>query len=151
MPTFLRFRREEFHAIARLCRPVHLRDAFFPAFKAFLVESLTDACPALADRIAGFHRYQLGILFEYLKERRHAEALAGGKPGDLGLTAAEHQAVARAAATLVVHHRFLSCFRDCLVRYFRFGQGSPELAEKLARLSDRQVEQLCEQVRQHRV
>jgi hypothetical protein len=70
--TYLRFSTKEYEAIAAACSSVPLSDDLFTRFKPFLVEALLDAFPALARRIALFHTYQLGILFEYLKVQRAA-------------------------------------------------------------------------------
>src|SRR5437870_5107565 len=68
--TYLRFTPAEFRAIARACRPFPLADDTFPAFRRSLAAALTPAAPALARRVARFHSFQAGILFEYLRERR---------------------------------------------------------------------------------
>jgi hypothetical protein len=51
----LRFTFTEYQALALMCRPVDLDDAFFPSFKGFLVNALLDTLPDLATRIALFN------------------------------------------------------------------------------------------------
>ena len=70
--TYLRFSTKEYEAIAAACSSVLLSDDFFPAFRDFLVKALIGPFPDLARRIALFRTYQLGILFEYLKDQRAA-------------------------------------------------------------------------------
>jgi hypothetical protein len=149
MLTYLRFTHDEFRALEHACRSRRLNDRFFPAFKAFLVRSLAGTHPGLADRISGFYRWQVGIVFEYLKERRRA-VRGRGKERDTpaGLTAAECDAVVRALAAVEAQDRFLSAYQHFLVRHFR--QEAPGLAKKLARLDGSQIERLHEQVRRRR-
>jgi hypothetical protein len=149
MLTYLRFTRSEFRAIEDACRPRRLNDRFFPAFQAFLVRALAGSHPELADRIAGFYRWQVGIVFEYLKERRRAARGRGRRRGrPAGLTDAECDAVVQALAAVDAQDRFLSSYQHFLVRHFR--EAAPGLAKKLARLDGRQIERLHEQVRRRR-
>jgi hypothetical protein len=92
--------------------------------------------PGLARRVASFRSYQVGILFEHLKGRDETSP---------AFTAAECQSVARVCGSAVLHERFISSFRDALVGHFR--DARPDLAEKLARLSEQEVRQMYEQVR----
>jgi hypothetical protein len=152
MLTYLRFTRHELLALTQVCRPIRLSDDAFPSFRRLLLQALA-AVPDLAARIASFQRYQLGILFEGLKERRHAEAARRGRTPGRGaarppLTAGECQAVSQACGAFVLHGRFLSSFQGFLVRHFH--PASPGLAGKLARLSQLQVEWLYGQVRRRR-
>jgi hypothetical protein len=47
-----------------------LTDDSFPAFKWSLAGALAPASPELAERVARFHSYQAGILFEHLRQQR---------------------------------------------------------------------------------
>ncbi|HKB40493.1 MAG TPA: hypothetical protein VKD72_28975 [Gemmataceae bacterium] len=69
-PTYLRFTPEEFRAIERACRVLPLRDDSFPAFRRSLAAAVAPHSVELATRVARFHSYQAGILFEYLREQR---------------------------------------------------------------------------------
>jgi hypothetical protein len=70
MPTYLRFTPAEFRAIARACRRLPLTDNSFRAFKRALAGALAPLAPELAERVARFHSYQAGILFEHLRRQR---------------------------------------------------------------------------------
>jgi hypothetical protein len=139
MLTYLRFTPNEFQAISRACRSIPLRDDFFAAFQSSLVAVLTAAKPDLARRIASLRLYQVGILFQYLK---------GQDETSPAFTAAECQAVARVCGSVVLPPRFVGSFRDALVGHLT--SIWPGLADKLARLSEQEVGQLFEQVRQRR-
>jgi hypothetical protein len=128
----LRFTPEEYAALRTLCRDVHLRDESFPIFRYFLAEALHERWPALAGRVALFRGRQLRLLF------RHLQAGQGRKPAARGLSAAEREAVARAAQLFGLCGGQRSHFRDFLKSYFR-GEA---LADKLARLSARALARL---------
>jgi hypothetical protein len=139
MRTYLRFTRKEFGAISRACRSIPLTEGSFAAFQSSLVRALALVHPGLARRVAAFRSYQVGILFEHLKGRDETSP---------GFTAAECEAMARVCGSVVLPPRFVASFRDALVGHFRDAQ--PDLADKLARLSEQEVAQLCERVRQRR-
>jgi hypothetical protein len=139
MRTYLRFTQKEFRGICRACRSIRLTEGSFAAFQPSLVRALATAEPALARRIDSFRSYQVGILFEHLKEQD------GTSPT---FTAEECQAIARMCGSVVLAPRFIASFRDALVGHFR--SPRPDLADKLARLSEQEVAQLCERVRQRR-
>jgi hypothetical protein len=69
-PTYLRFTPEEFWAIDRSCRTLPLTDDSFPAFKRSLAAAVAPHSAELAARVARFHSYQAGILFEHLRQQR---------------------------------------------------------------------------------
>ena len=56
--------------------------------------------------------------------------------------------MARACGSAVLHERFAASFRAAFVRRFR--GAWPQLADKVARLSEQEVAQLYEHVRQRR-
>ena len=56
----------------------------FPALRPFLVGSLSGTLPGLSSRVAGFRKYQIGILYRHLKEYRTAEA-EWGQAGECDL------------------------------------------------------------------
>jgi len=148
MKTYLRFTPQEYEAIVKVCRPVDLGDDFFPIFKYFLVESLKDPSPGLAGRIAQLRRGEVGIIFEHLKSKRR---LAAGRAcrqvgeADPDLTDQEWQAVARASRAFDLPADFLHSYRAFLVGHFR--HSLPELAHKLTRFSDRQMERVYARLR----
>ncbi len=142
--TFLRFTRSDYRAIVRACRPLELCDDFFPAFRAFLAEALAGTSPTLAARINALQTYQVGIIYEYLRERREANGRdAGGR-----LTSAEYRAVLEACRTLVLQPRFRSSLRQILAHHFR--RSWPGLARKLGTFTDRQIERLYVRVQEGR-
>jgi hypothetical protein len=138
--SYLRFTRQEYRAVALLCRPLDLGDDFFPHFKHFLIASLLETVPDLAKRIALFRTSQLRLLFDHLRGRK-------ARAGDL-LTAAEFRALSRACNAGAHPHRFLHFYKDTLVRHFR--QVRPSLARKLGRMSEDQFRELYGRVRKHR-
>jgi hypothetical protein len=149
MKTYLRFTPAEYHAISRACRSVTFHEDSFPRFKHFLVESLRETLPELARRIAGLHKYQIGIIFEHLREQRRAArpaAPADSKPGSAhDLTPPEWQAVSLATRAYGLPDGFPDAFREFLVRHFR--RTAPELSGKIARFSDPQVDRLYAEVK----
>jgi hypothetical protein len=139
MRTYLRFTPREYRAISRTCRSIRLDDDHYPAFQSALVAALRVVQPDLARRVAAFRSYQVGILFEHLKSRDDTRPT---------FTAEECRAVARACGSAVLPARFVAWFRDALVGHFR--EARPDLAEKLARLGERELARLCDRVRQRR-
>jgi hypothetical protein len=150
---YLRFTPEEFQSIWRVCRPVSLSDDRFPVFQRFLVQSLLERAPELAQRVARLRKYQVGIIFEYLKERRRFEQTHDPEPRpaevrEHGLTLEDFRAVVEVSGECVFGPRLLGQFRAFLVRRFR---GTiPALSDKLARLSDGQMEGLYDLVQSRR-
>jgi hypothetical protein len=147
MDTYLRFTPEEYRGIARACRSAQFTDDSFPGFRRLLVESLARTLPDLAGRIARFPAYQLGILYEFLKEQRAVRAGGNGPPAcpPCDLTAEELQAVAQVGEAFALPDRFRAAFKNFLVR--KLWKSWPGLAGKLDRLSDGQLERLCRQIK----
>jgi hypothetical protein len=148
---YLRFTPEEYQLIWRACRPVSLADDLFPIFQRFLVQSLLEKSPELAKKISQLRKYQIGIIYEYLKEGRKAGAVPDTPPADgesYGLTLEDFQAVVQACGECVFGPRLLSAFRAFLVR--RFKRTGPNLAAKVDRLSDGQLEGLYDLVQSRR-
>jgi hypothetical protein len=137
MLTYLRFTWKEYRAIARACRSIPLTEGSYAAFQSSLVAALAGVQPELARRVAAFRPYQVGIVFQYLKERNQTS---------LAFTAQECEALARFCGSVELPPRFVASFRDALVGYLR--GAWPELADKLARLSEQEVAQLYERARQ---
>ena len=54
MQTYLRFTRQEFEAIDRVCRRVELTEETFPGLQPFLVNSLRGLLPGLSERFIYF-------------------------------------------------------------------------------------------------
>jgi hypothetical protein len=74
--SYLRFTRDDYRALCRLCSP-HLTHALHPRFfRRLLLSRLSAARPALAERVAGLEGHQLGILFDHLR-RRHPAGTGG--------------------------------------------------------------------------
>ncbi len=150
MVTYVRFTPQEFRAISRVCASLNFSDDAFPAFKAFLTDSLGPGFPALASRISRLDDCQIGLIYEHLKGQRAPAAQPGrdrrAAAGGQGphLAGEDRKALARAAAFLRLHDECLPSFKACLVRLV--GESSPALASRLARLTDHEVEALCRQV-----
>src|SRR5262249_23027512 len=119
--TYLRFTPAEYRSIRRACRSADFADHFFPGFQRFLVQALLPGSPELSQKISRLYRYQIGIIYEYLKGRRSARE-------ELRLTPAEFQAVVQVCEPFVFHQRFLSSFRAFLVRRL---QAAPKLAGEM--------------------
>lgn len=144
MLTYLRFTPAEFQAIARVCRPLELTEQSFRTFKPFLVASLRGSEPALAERLGRMRSYQIGIIYQYVKERQGAAGAARSRPLRQLLSREDLREVAEACRALPLRDRFQSYARMRLVLHFR--EASPPLAAKLTGLSDSQFERLCRHV-----
>jgi hypothetical protein len=138
--NYLRFTRQEYQAVCRLCDPLRLDGCPLGTFRRFLVASLADPFPALAERLNRLRNPALKLLYDHLRVRRQPDAVDDGPP----FTAEEFQAVAEACGPLLLHARFVRLFRAALLEHFR--AASPALAEKLERLSLHRFELLREQV-----
>jgi hypothetical protein len=143
VPDYLRFSPDEYRALTAACRGLRLTDDFFPCFKYFLLETLTATCPHLADRISGFRRPALAILYHHLRDAR-AKARAG-RSTTADWTFEEWQAICTASRLHQPHNRLWPSLQEFLVRRFRKKQ--PGLAERIRRLSPDQVEQLRQQMK----
>jgi len=152
MKTYLRFTPAEYRALSRACRSIDLHDDFFPVFQHFLVSALRAHAPDLANRIANFRKYQIGIVFEHLKARRKAADQADDSTGQRAprhaLTPQERQKVSCAAGAYTLPAGFPHVFRDYLVQHFQ--ETAPDLSRKLAYFSDRQMERLFTELKSSR-
>jgi hypothetical protein len=151
---YLRFRPDEFQALTQVCRAVGLGEDFYPIFKYFLIESLSDLQPELSRRVAVLCRREVRLLFDQLqawkRQKARARREARGEPDAPGepLTFEEVQAVCRASAGYRAGNRMLPPFRDFLVGRFR--RSAPGLVAKLDRMSRSEMEKLYEQIRRPR-
>lgn len=149
MKTYLRFARAEYRALCQVCRPLDLRADFFPLFQHYLTESLREARPELAERIASLAEPEVRIVFEHVRGERGRTAprpASRRKPAaPHGLTTEEWQAVARAADSYLLPGGFPYLFRKYLADTLR--ETAPELARKLARFSDQRMERLHARLR----
>lgn len=143
MKTYLRFTRAEYQALALACGSLELTDRSFRRLKPFLVASLRDTMPALAQRLALFRSYQIGIIYQYFKDQKRATE-GRRTPLRRFLSAEEFRAIAEACRGLPLRGRFLSYSRCRLILHFR--EAAPPLAAKLGSLSERQFERLCQRV-----
>jgi hypothetical protein len=128
----------EYQAIWDLCLPLNFSRYHPYTLRRLLVRSLADLLPELARRIAGWRGRELRLLHDYLRERRRPRRRHG-------FTAEELTVLVRAGGPLLLNARFVRPMKRTLAQHFR--EGHPELATKLDRLSPRQFEVLCEQVR----
>jgi hypothetical protein len=134
----LRFSPQQYEAIAGLSQALGLPRQPLPAFRRLLLASLADRDPELAREVAqlGSDRFQL--LYQHFQRRPQAKA-------EHGLGSEEVKAVAHAGGGLFSKARFARDLRRALVQLLRGGR--PELAARLERMSLRQFEELCEEVK----
>jgi hypothetical protein len=128
----------EYQAVQDLCRPLNFSRYDPYTLRRLLVHSLADMLPELARRIAGLRGRELRLLHGHLREQQRPE-------GQHGLSAEELVVFVQAGGPLLLNARFVHPLKRALAQHFR--EGYPELATKLDRLSHRQFEVLCEQVR----
>jgi hypothetical protein len=143
--TCLRFSPEDYRALGRLCQPLPATGDDLTALKRFLLDSLAETHPPLAERIAGLDGHKMGILFDHFSERAPADAPAGARHAFSG---EELRVVAEACASFLHPVRFVRHLRMALVGHL--SDLFPHLARKLARLSERQFERLYEHVTRRR-
>ena len=142
--SYLRFSPDEYGLISRLAQEIPLSGADLPALKHFLVAYLPLDRLDLTMRISRLDSRQMRLLYEHLKNERPDAACPGGHL----FTEEEMDTVAEACASIVSPTRFLRYFRMGLINHLR--DLHPELARKVARLSERQFERLYEQVKGRR-
>lgn len=149
METYLRFSRADYRALCQVCRPLDLGDDFFPLFQNYLVDSLRDALPELAGRLASLGEPEVRIVFEHLRQTRPRTGPRSAprrKPAaPQGLTAEEWRLVARAAHGYLLPGGFPYLFRKFLTDTLR--ESAPELVRKLTRFSDRRLDRLHARLR----
>jgi hypothetical protein len=141
--AYLRFTPEEHRALCQGCRDLDLRGTF-PALRERLVQALRAVWPDLAARVAGFRKAHLRLLLDHLKARQRGAGQAAGEK-EHGLSLEELQEVAAAAQRFLLYDGRKCAFQGFLVHHFK--GRSPELARKLDRLSDRQMQELYDRVR----
>jgi hypothetical protein len=137
--NYLRFSPAEYEAVSGVWQARDLNDQPPHAFKLALVRGLGGQLPELAERIARFGPTSLRILGNHLRERQPVD-------DQHDFTAEEIRMLTSAGGNLVFQARFIRALRRTLVQHFH-GEH-PELATKLDRLSLRQFETLCAQVRE---
>jgi hypothetical protein len=136
---YLRFSPEDYHALCRLCSPLTLA-LDLPTFKQLLLYSLADTHPALAERVAALGGHQLGILLDHFR-RRHPAGTGGERHAFSG---EELRVLAEACESFHGPARFVRYLQAALAEHLC--DWFPDLARKVARLSERQFERLYEQV-----
>jgi hypothetical protein len=139
--SYLRFTRDDYRALCRLCSPQRTHGLTLPAFKRLLLSSLSTARPSLAGRIAGLNGRQLGILFDHFSQPASADAAPGEGHAFSG---EELRVLAEVCEPCRGPGRFLAYLRASLAERLR--DLSPPLARKVARLSDDQFERLYARV-----
>ena len=143
--SYLRFSPDEYRALCRLAEQIPRGGMGLSALQHFLVANLPLAQLDLANRVARLDDLQMQLLHEHLQGQSLEDALAGEWDG---FTEAELEAVADAWESFPYPRRFLRYFRRPLVHLL--SDGSPDLARKLATLSERQFWLLFEYVRGRR-
>jgi hypothetical protein len=148
--SYLRLTPEEFRAIWQKCDSVKLSGDFFAVFRYFLIESLSDTLPDLAIRIRRFRRFELILLYRFLRSQRMLAAKSRERTprakDEYGLTAEQLQAVRRASGPFFLYDGCPGSFQDFLAYNLR--ETRPGLAAKLARLGSRQVARLYQLLKQ---
>ena len=140
--SYLRFSPEEYHVIRRLVRATPLGRMDLPALKRFLVANLPPDRLDLARRIDRLDDSQMQLLHDRLMSPHPADARQGEWDG---FTEAELNTVTVAWGSFPYPVRFLRHFRKPLVHLL--SDGSPDLARKLAGLSERRFRLLFEYVK----
>ena len=136
--TYLRFTHKEFQAISDCSRSLNLNRYPLHSLKRLLLGALAETSPELGVRIGRLSRAKLRLLCYHLMGTRQAVR-------EPHLAVEELRMLKDAAGPLLLHARFVLHLKHALVQQFR--EGSPQLATTLERLSLRQFEMLCEQVR----
>jgi hypothetical protein len=139
--THLRFSPADYRSLCRLCQARPPTGDDFAAFRRFLLDSLAETRPSLAERIAELDGHRLGILYDHFSKRAPADAARGQRHRFSG---EELQVLAEACEPFHGPVRFVRYLRVALVEHLR--DLFPDLARKVARLSDRQFERLYKQV-----
>jgi hypothetical protein len=148
--AYLRLTPEDYRAITRCCRGLDLHERAFRGFRHLLVALLRDDRPELTDRLARLPRHVLRLLFEHLRDRKSGSQRRLADAEEVrpdGLTFEEFRAVARATQRLLLAGGRPSGFRAFLAHHFA---DQPELARKLAQLTDRQLEELYARLKRPR-
>jgi hypothetical protein len=136
--SYLRFSRDEYRTICRLCKRLPL-DRIDPlTVAAYLTACLSERSPALASRFAKLNNREARILYDSLKSLRPAQV----KPASF--TKSELRAVTVACETFPLTSRFLHHLRRWLLPLLH--EVHPPLAKKVSGLSGRQLERLFEYV-----
>jgi hypothetical protein len=138
MAAYLRFTPSDYDAVARLCRPVDPGRHPPHELQRLLVGALHGSHPGLSERLARLDPGQLRLLYE------HFCGWPPFPPHD-PLTEPEITALAEAYGPLLRHVRSAWPLRRALVRHLL--EGNPRLADKLRRLSHRQFEEVCRQLK----
>jgi hypothetical protein len=150
--SYLRFTPHDYRAIVYVCRYLDFIHEFLPHFKHYLVDTLALANPDLATRISKFRKSQASILFNHLKERKRAaqdgQVARGQAHPPYPFTFEEIKAVQEASDVFMLNDGSLASFQDFLVHEFQ--TTSPALAQKLNRLTDKQIGRLYQQVKEHK-
>jgi hypothetical protein len=139
--SHLRFSPDEYRTICQLARSIPLGETTVTALRHFLVAYLPLDHLDLAMRIDRLDNRRMRLLYEHLMS--HNPAGATQSEWD-AFTQAELNAVADAWGSFPYPLRFVRHFRKPLVHLV--SDGFPELAQKLAGLSERQFRLLYEYV-----
>ncbi len=136
--NYLRFSPAEYEAVAGVWQARNLHSDPPHSFKHVLAKALSVRFPELAKRISRFGKTALRILGNHLRQQQPLDE-------QHDFSAEEISMLAAAGGGLLCNARFIQALRRTLVQYFH--HDHPELARKLDRLSLRQFESLCAQVR----
>ncbi len=138
--AYIRFTPDDYDALRRICSP-HLTHALHPrSFKRLLLSRLSTTRPALAERIAELSSRRLSILFDHFS-RRHSAGAGGERHTFSG---EELRVLADACEPFLAPVRFVRYLRMALADRLR--DLFPDLARKVAGLSDEQFGRLYAQV-----
>jgi hypothetical protein len=134
--SYLRLTLAEYRAIRRECLRLNPGRCSRLAFRRGLIAALAVSSAPLADKVAGLRRSQLRLLHDHFT----APAEKPVEVEYVELSPPEWQAFAEACVSYPLPVRFVRPFRHMLVELFR--DVSPDLAQKLEKLSGTQFEDL---------
>ena len=138
--SYLRFSRAEYQILSSACSRLNLATTHRASFKFDLVEQLIDSAPPLAQKIAGFGRAKMRLLFEHY---RQGPSLPGPR---LGLADEDIRVIEEVYNRVRFAARFVRPLKSVLVTILEASR--PEVARKLAGLSEHQFERLLERLRE---
>ncbi|HEX5270704.1 MAG TPA: hypothetical protein VFW33_09470 [Gemmataceae bacterium] len=137
--AYIRLTRDEYRTIAALCRSLDLGNAGPQFVKRYLVASLAETFPHLAERVARLSPEQLHLLLNHLRRPTRLE-----RPHGLGER--EVLLVSQAAGPVLTHARFAHLLKRHIVR--RMSEWHPHLATRVERLSLDQFAHLLREINQ---
>jgi hypothetical protein len=140
--SHLRFSRDEYRTICKLCKQLRLDELSPLTVTTYLSTCLSERSPELASKLGKLNSREACILYDHLKSQRLGQA----KPATF--TKNELQAITVACEAFPLTSRFLHHLRRWLVPLLH--QVFPALAKKVSGMRDRQLVKLHEYIRTRR-